>query len=69
MILFTFKIQEFIRQHYLEVVQIKELENPVKEYKWGERAIRECDKKNILKFVCKVSIFYLSLKLINNAFG
>ncbi|CAM1308583.1 NDNL2 (predicted) [Pycnogonum litorale] len=47
---------EFVRQLYLEYNRVEGKDPPVYEFKWGPRADLEISKRDILGFVCHVSI-------------
>lgn len=47
------------RQGYLEVIHNKDCDVPYKEIKWGSRARLELNKKEIIQFVCKVSVMFI----------
>ena len=62
--------KEWTRRRYIEMTKVQDCDpdNPQFEYRWGERATIEFEKKDILKFVAKVifsaSSPILSLKII-----
>jgi hypothetical protein len=47
--------QEFTRQGYLEFTKLPNCDQPVFEVRWGQRALLETSKVQILKFVSLVS--------------
>ncbi|KAK3870836.1 hypothetical protein Pcinc_023973 [Petrolisthes cinctipes] len=46
--------QDLVREKYLEVSLDKFTDPPTKEFRWGERAHLELNKKEILELVCKI---------------
>lgn len=46
--------QDLVRQQYLQINRITNVDPPSNEYRWGERAHKELSKKDILELVCKV---------------
>ena len=53
--------KEWTRRRYIEMTKVQDCDpdNPQFEYRWGERATIEFEKKDILKFVAKVIFFGL----------
>lgn len=47
-------MQEFVKQAYLETTRVPNSDPSVYEVRWGQRAMHETSKKDILKFVCLV---------------
>uniref|UniRef100_A0A2P2I690 Non-structural maintenance of chromosomes element 3 homolog n=2 Tax=Hirondellea gigas TaxID=1518452 RepID=A0A2P2I690_9CRUS len=47
-------LEEFIKQCYLEVEVMKDMEPPSRQYSWGERANLQLCKKTLLEFFCKM---------------
>ncbi|PVD25159.1 hypothetical protein C0Q70_15657 [Pomacea canaliculata] len=45
-------MQEFVKQAYLETTRVPNSDPSVYEVRWGQRAMHETSKKDILKFVC-----------------
>ena len=43
-----------VKQSYLEITEKKELDPPIKEFRWGERTKHEFNGLDILKYVSKV---------------
>lgn len=43
-----------MREKYLAMTLNKNVDPPIKEFQWGERAYLELSKKDILELVCKV---------------
>ena len=61
--------KEWTRRRYIDVTKVQDCDpdNPQFEYRWGERATIEFEKKDILKFVAKVIFWlnqYFHLKMI-----
>ena len=48
--------KEWVKRRYIELTKVQDCDpdNPQFEYRWGERATIEFEKKDILKFVAKV---------------
>jgi len=48
--------KEWVKRRYIEYTKVQDCDpdNPQYEYRWGERAHIEFDKKDILKFVAKI---------------
>ena len=46
--------QEFVRQGYLEMTRQPNMDPPVTEFGWGQRAKLETSKRRVLEFVSKV---------------
>ena len=49
--------QEFVRQGYLEMTRQPNMDPPVTEFGWGQRAKLETSKRRVLEFVSKVYFY------------
>ena len=60
--------KEWVKRRYIELTKVQDCDpdNPQFEYRWGERATIEFDKKDILKFVAKVIFFANTVLSFNN---
>jgi len=47
-------LDDMVKQAYLELTVLKELEPPVRRYSWGERAHLQVCKRAMLEIVCRV---------------
>ena len=51
--------QELVRQGYLDMTRQPNMDPPVTEFRWGQRAKLETSKRKVLDFVSKVTVYHV----------